>query len=84
MTTQKIKDKIEQEFGWLSPDEKQKLNSLMISVWNDAVVASASLVNDNRMSLEFWKDGSMDKSFMDEWMNPSKCKDAINALKLKL
>jgi hypothetical protein len=43
MTNKDIKDKIENDFGWLTPDEKQKLNSLLISVWNDAVVASAKV-----------------------------------------
>lgn len=45
MTNKDIKDKIENDFGWLTPDEKQKLNSLLISVWNDAVNGIADVAN---------------------------------------
>ncbi len=51
MDNKEIKDKIENDFGWLTPDEKQKLNSLLISVWNDAVVASAQVVDRSKVEV---------------------------------
>ena len=84
MTNKDIKDKIENDFGWLTPDEKQKLNSLLISVWNDAVVASAQVVdNEENITNLYYSDPDAIKhefkeSVSEYFITP------INALKLKL
>ncbi len=37
MKAEDLKSEIEKEFGWLTPDEKQKLFSLLKSTWNKAI-----------------------------------------------
>ena len=46
MTNSEITETIEKEFGWLSPDEKQKLNSMMVRTWNEAIVASVDVAKN--------------------------------------
>lgn len=83
MTNKDIKTKIEQDFGWLTPDEKQKLNSLMISVWNDAVVASAKAASiADKANTRFNSQFNGDKT---EYLLgvPKHIEQLINSLKLK-
>lgn len=46
MTKQDLTDQIEAEFGWLSPDEKQKLFIIMKSNWNSAIAHAAQVVSE--------------------------------------
>lgn len=84
MTNQEIKDKIELEFGWLSPDEKQKLYVLVIGVYNSAVDSSAQLAIETRSSLNELKEHSNDNKINIGIVCCADMWDSINALKLKL
>ena len=46
MTKQDLTDQIEAEFGWLSPDEKQKLFVMLKSNWNDAIILASKTTKD--------------------------------------
>jgi len=87
MTNSEIKDKIESEFGWLSPDEKYKMYILVISVYNSAVVdiaaiAKVRLYSNSQMIGE--TDTYSHYNLNDDNIQCTVNKDAINALKLKL
>lgn len=84
MDNKEIKDKIENDFGWLTPDEKQKLNSLLISVWNDAVVASAKVANKIKLAEDEYRDYHRHNSGANLIIPPNSVSASINALKLKL
>lgn len=46
MTKQDLTNQIDAEFGWLSPDEKQKLFVMMKSNWNSAINCAADVVTE--------------------------------------
>ena len=84
MDNKQIKDRIEQDFGWLTPDEKQKLNSLLISVWNDAVVASANMATKIKIAEDEYMEYHRHNSGANMLVPPNSVSASINALKLKL
>ena len=84
MTNKDIKDKIESEFGWLSPDEKYKMYVLVISVYNSAVVSSASAADGNKVVVDGIK-GILGKEKYESCIALLQdVNGSINALKLKL
>lgn len=87
ITNKDITAKIENDFGWLTPDEKQKLYSLLISVWNDAVsdiaaITKVTLYNDDQIVGE--TDQYTHYNFNNDKIVCKVNKNAINALKLKI
>ena len=84
MTNTEITQTIEKEFGWLSPDEKQKLNVMMVRTWNEAIVASADLVVSN-VDVEMSNSLAKATNPSQKWVIlPNDIKTSINTLKLKL
>lgn len=84
MTNTEITETIEKEFGWLSPDEKQKLNVMMVRTWNDAIVASAhKFIEFNSVPLSYIGNPDDDKDELND-KSLEYIKSSINSLKLKL
>lgn len=76
MTIEKLKNSIEIDFAWLTPDEKQKLLSLLKSNWNSAIdTTSKVLNNDDNISNLFYKNSDTKFEFkeaLDSFYEPIK------------
>lgn len=76
MTIEKLKNSIEIDFAWLTPDEKQKLLSLLKSNWNSAIdTTSKVLNNDDNISNLFYKNSDTKFEFkeaLDSFYKPIK------------
>jgi len=84
MTNKDIKDKIESEFGWLSPDEKYKMYVLVISVYNSAVVSSAQVASKIKIAEDEYREYHRHNSGANLLIPPDSVSASINTLKLKL